>query len=262
MLRAFFCLLLVIPSLSYAKECTRLTVSSNPEYPPYLWQTNTQPIQLAGLLVSFSERISKVSGIDIDVVYAGPWLRTQYQIHDGNIDLIAVFYTEDRTSWLDYLHPELIKTDTAVWVNKSKKFDFKTWEDLKGYSGLTVLGHSLGQEFDDYATEHLTLNKVSSIHQALKMLEEKRVDYLVYARAPGEAYALQLGTQDVVTLPMPVSTELVYLALSKNSKCNTPRVREKLNAALRQAVDENWPEALTVEAQNEWKTRQEMLKNR
>lgn len=252
MLRVFFCLLLVIPAYSNALECNRLSVSSNSEYPPYLWKTDTQPAQLEGLLVSFMQRVSEASGLEIEVVYTGPWLRTQSQAQNGYLDLITGFHTEDRSEWLDYLYPELIKTETAVWVNKAKKIEFKELKDLIGYAGLTVLGHSLGQESDAYTKKKLTVTNVSSIQQAFKMLEEQRADYLVYARDPGQAYALQLKTKEVVTLPTPISSELIYLAFSKNSKCNTSAMQEKLSAILKQAKKEKWAEALLVESQRVW----------
>lgn len=252
MLKRVLCLLLLIPASAYANDCNRLTLSSNPEYPPYLWQTNTEPEALDGILVSFTERLNKVANLDVDVVYAGPWLRTQTQVHNGNIDLIAVFYTEDRAQWLDYLQPELIKTDTAIWVNKANVFEFQQLQDLKNRAGITVLGHSLGQQSDNYANENLTISKVSSIEQALLMLEEQRAEYLVYARDPGQAYATQLNTKDVITLPTAVSTEFIYLAFSKQSQCNTSAIREKLSAALLQAQQENWADEFLTLAQQQW----------
>lgn len=252
MIKKILYLLLIVPMLSFAGDCERLTVSSNPEYPPFLWQTNTQPVQLKGVLVSFMQRLSDVTGIKIDMVYAGPWLRVQSQVRTGSLDIIAVFHTEDRTHWLDYLHPEVIKTDTAIWVNKANIFEFKHLEDLKNRSGLAVMGHSLGQDSDDYIDKNLTISEVSSVQQGLKMLEEQRADYLMYARAPGQSYAQQLNTKDVVTLPTPVSSEQIYLAFSKQSKCNTSANREKLTAALEQAKRENWAIDLVVQAQGQW----------
>ncbi len=252
MLRKCLYLLLIIPAFTQAIECSRLTVSSNPEYPPYLWQTDTQPIQLEGLLVSFIKRFSEVSGLELEIVYAGPWLRTQSQVHNGNVDLITGFHTDDRAEWLDYLYPELIKTDTAVWVNKAKRIEFTELKDLKGYNGLTVLGHSLGQDADEYVEENLTISTLSSVQQALKMLEEQRADYLVYARDPGQAYAMQLNTKDVINLPTPISSELIFLAFSKQSKCNTSAIREKITTTLKQAKQENWSDELLIQAQHLW----------
>lgn len=252
MLKKILVLLLLTPAIASAIECTRLTASSNPEYPPYLWQTNTHPVQLDGLFPPFLERLSQVSGLEIEMVYAGPWLRAQTEVHSGNIDIIAVFHTEDRTEWLDYLQPELIKTDTAVWVNKANTFEFKQLSDLKNRAGLAVLGHSLGQKSDEYVDNNLTVSKVSSVQQALQMLEEQRAEYLVYARDPGQAYAAQLKTEDIITLPTPVSTELIFLAFSKKSKCNTSEIKEKLAAALQQAQQEHWAEELIGPALLKW----------
>ncbi len=252
MLKKILCLLLIIPAFSYANDCSRLTASSNTEYPPYLWHTNTQPVQLEGLLVAFMQRLGEVAGISIDTIYAGPWVRTQSQAHDGKLDLIAAFYTDGRAQWLDYLHPEVIQTQSAVWINKKNPFVFNQLSDLKNRTGLSVIGNSLGQEFDNYANENLVVTEVSSVHQALRMMEEQRADYLVYELEPGRAYSMQLNTNEVISLAKPVSSEVLFLAFSKQSKCNTELIKEKLSAALQQALQENWAEELINKAQLRW----------
>lgn len=257
MLKIIFYLMLFIPAFSNAADCNRLTVSSNPEYPPYLWHTNTQPIQLEGFLVSFMQRLSATSGVDIKVVYTGPWVRTQSQAYDGKLDLIAAFHTEGRSQWLDYLQPELIQTQSAVWVNKQKPFVFNQLQDLKRRAGLSVTGNSLGQEFDGYAKQNLTVAEVSSVEQGLRMLEEQRADYLVYELEPGKAYAIKLNTLNIIPLPVPISSELLFLAVSKQSKCNSESIKEKLSRALETAQQENWNEELIEQAQQLWQQRQE-----
>lgn len=257
MLKIILYLILFIPAFSNAANCDHLTVSSNPEYPPYLWHTNTQPILLEGFLVSFMQRLSATSGLDIEVVYTGPWVRTQSQAYDGKLDLIAAFHTESRAQWLDYLQPELIQTQSAVWVNKQNPFVFNQLQDLKQRTGLSVTGNSLGQEFDGYAKQHLTIVEVSSVEQGLRMLEEQRADYLVYELEPGKAYTTKLNTLDVIPLPVAISSELLFLALSKQSKCNTEAIKEKLSRALETAQQENWNEEFIEQAQQLWQQRQE-----
>lgn len=256
MLRRALILALFVPAFTFAVECDRLTASSNPEYPPYLWKVGTQPIELEGVLVSLMQRLSNAIGIEIDMVYAGPWLRTQDQANNGNLDIIAVFHTEDRAQWLDYLYPGIIKIETAIWVNKNNLFEFQQLYDLKNRAGLAVMGNSLGQESDLYVDNNLTLAEVSSVQQALQMLEEQRADYLVYTRDPGQAFAAQLDTTEVMALPKPISTELTFLAFSKKSKCNTHAVKEKLAAGLKLAQQENWVEELLIQAQQTWQQQQ------
>lgn len=256
MLKRIFYLLLIIPTFSYANDCSLLTASSNTEYPPYLWHTQTQPVQLEGLLVSFVQRLSEATGLEIETVYAGPWVRTQSQAHAGKLDLISVFYTDSRAQWLDYLYPEIIQTQSAVWINKQKSFVFNQLNDLIERAGLSVIGNSLGQEFDSYASKNLNVTEVSSVNQALRMLEEQRADYLVYELEPGRAYVTQLNTNEVIPLPTAVSSELLYLTISKQSKCNTDALKEKLSQALQQAQQENWTQELVEEAQIKWQQRQ------
>lgn len=244
--------LLFIPAVSFATECSQLTLSSNTEYPPYLWLTKTQPAKLEGSLVALVERLSHASGLDMQVVYMGPWARTQEQAYTGKLDLLGVFHTEPRTEWLDYLQPALLPTSVAIWVNKLRPFEFNQLADLTNLTGITVTSNSLGQEFDNYVKENLNISEVSSVQQGLLMIEEQRADYLVYERVPGHTYALQLNTKDVIPLETPVSRELLYLAVSKQSKCNTPAIKEKLTAALKQAEQEHWAEEFLAQAQIKW----------
>lgn len=232
MVRNLVFILLLAPAIAYATDCTRLTVSSNTEYPPYLWVSNTNAMQLEGSFVTLMQQLSQASGIELQVIYAGPWARTQAQAHSGKLDLLGAFHTHSRAEWLDYLYPALLPTSIAIWVNRHKTFDFNQLSDLAGRSGLTVTSNSLGQAFDAYAKTTLTISEVSSVEQGLLMLEEQRADYLVYERVPGQIYNSQLNTHDVIPLPTPVSSELIYLSMSKKSDCNTKKVKQKLSMAL------------------------------
>ena len=252
MVRKLLLIFLLAPIAAWATECSRLTVSSNTEYPPYLWLTKTQPVQLEGSFVTLMQKLSSASGIELEVVYLGPWARTQAQAHAGKLDLIGAFHTQARAAWLDYLEPALLPTNVAIWVNKQRPLEFNQLSDLSNYLGLTVTSNSLGQEFDQYAQENLNISEVSSVQQGLLMIEEQRADYLVYERVPGHIYALQLNTNEVVPLETPVSRELLYLAVSKQSKCNSAALKEKLSMALKQAEQERWAEELLAPAQIKW----------
>lgn len=257
MLKKILCLLLFVPALSYAADCQRLTFSSNTEYPPYLWPTQTESAPLEGFLVSFMQRLSTVTGIAMQPVYVGPWVRTQSQAHKGQLDLIAVFHTDKRATWLDYLQPELIQTPSSIWINKHNPIVFQQFSDLNALSGLSVTGNSLGQAFDRYAAKHLSITEISSIGQALRMLEEQRADYLVYELEPGKSFVSKLKTNEVVPLAKAVSSEAIFLALSKQSECNTDALQKKLSLALEQAQQEGWAEEMLVDAQLKWQSLQQ-----
>ena len=142
MVRKLLLILFLAPIAAWATECSHLTVSSNTEYPPYLWLSKTQPVELEGSFVTLMQQLSNVSGIELQVIYAGPWARTQAQAHAGSLDLLGAFNIQSRAEWLDFLYPAILPTHVAVWVNKRKTFEFNQLSDLKKRAGLTVTSNS------------------------------------------------------------------------------------------------------------------------
>lgn len=229
---------LCFPFLSYANDCRQLTASGNSEYPPYLWRVSPHSEQMAGAITLLMAYVAERTGIDIRLQYAGPWGRVQEEVAEGRVDLIAgAFYTKHRSYRMDYIRPAFQQTKTAIWVKKQQGFPFSSWGDLKDKAGVTVINNSFGQEFDDYAKRHLSIHEVVRLSQGLNMLQGRRVDYFLYEENPAKAYASELGVLDrIEALPHPVSSEELYLTISKNSPCNTPELRQKLSEALQQAA--------------------------
>lgn len=233
--------------------CRLFSASGNAEYPPYLWRSSQNPEVLTGAIAAFIHKVSKNLSIDIDLKYSGPWGRTQEEVAAGRIDFIAgAFFTEARSERMDYLRPAFQLTRTVVWVNNEKPFEYNRWEDLIGRQGVTVISNSFGQEFDDFAREHLTVHQVGSLEQGLKMLNGQRVDYVLYEEHPARAYAARNGYRNIHPLPKEISSEALYLTLSKKSACNSPELRSRLESVLVQAKEENWMQPLLQQAQYLW----------
>jgi len=109
---------------------------------------------------------------------------------------------------------------------------YRKWSDLVGKNGITVINNSFGEDFDRYAKESLKIVTVSSLEQALTMLNLSRADYLIYEEDPGLAYVAKLNMNDVKTLPTAVANENLYLTMSYKSPCNTPEMRGRISKAL------------------------------
>jgi len=248
--------LVMITSISASAEqdaCRFFTASGNAEYPPYLWRQPQNPEVLTGAIAAFLQKISKSLDVKIDLQYSGPWGRTQEEVAAGRIDFIAgAFYTDARSERMDYLRPSFQLTRTVVWVNNEKPFEYNRWEDLIGRQGVTVIHNSFGQEFDDFARENLTVHQVGSLEQGLKMLNGQRVDYVLYEENPARAYAARNGYRNIHPLAQEISSEPLYLTLSKKSACNTPAFRARLQQVLEQAEAENWMQTLLQQAQYLW----------
>jgi len=223
--------LLLLPQLSVAEAgCRQLTATGNPEYPPYLWRDPHNPQVLIGANADLLKHLGESLGLKVDVRYGGPWSRAQEEVRTGRIDLLAgYFLTQARLQEMDFISPPFLHTPSVVWVRQDATFAYRGWADLKGLTGGTLVSNSHGQKFDDYANANLTLEAVPSARQAFEKLLHKRNDYVIYEQYPGMALARTLGMdKQLKVLEPPVSSEGLYLALSHDSPCNQPALREQL----------------------------------
>ena len=171
----------------------------------------------------------------------------------GQLDAFAgAFLTQERLNYADYLQPPLLQTTSKVWCTKNVLLPSIT-RRFKGRTGVTVINNSFGQTFDDFAKTELKIQQVGSVQQALKMLESKRVDYFIYEEQPGLAYIDQFQTKNLVLLPYVISSEPLYLALSKRSPCNTEALKQQLSQALQQAAQNHWAEHSLEAARMLWR---------
>lgn len=225
--------------------CRQLVASGNPQYPPYLWRSADNEDRLVGASAEMLNWLSREIGVAIETRYVGPWGRVQEEMRAGRIDLIAgAFFTLARTEYMDYFYPAIRETRSVVLVRDGSRLDFRRWADLARLQGVTVIGNSLGEEFDRYAREHLNLAQVATLERALQMLQRSRVDYLVYEDAPAAAYQARLNIDGIKPLLPAIATEPLYLTLSHRSACNTPEMRGRLSRAMyalaRQGLMNGW----------------------
>lgn len=248
------CWCLAMQSLAQPNSaCSSLTAAGNREYPPYLWSTPNAPMQ--GAVALFLQRVSEAIELPIILQDRGPWGRTQEEVFSGRVDMFAgAFFTPARAQRVDYLYPAMVPTRTSVWVRNDSDLAFESLSDLKRLRGVTVINNSFGQEIDDYIRHHLTMHKVTGIEQGFHMLHEGRVDYLIYEEAPGAAYAHQLGYDSLRSFSQSISSEPLYLALSKQSPCNNNALRQRVEAVLVQAEQENWMRDIMEQASQQWRS--------
>ncbi|AVH38472.1 amino acid ABC transporter substrate-binding protein [Pseudomonas monteilii] len=246
---------LLLPLAAVAEEpCRRLTATGNPEYPPYLWRDPQNPQQLIGANADLLKYLGKQLGLEIEVIYGGPWPRAQEEVRTGRIDLMAgYFMTQARQQQMDFITPPFLHTPSVVWVRQDHAFAYHQWADLKGRKGGTLVNNSHGQQFDDFARANLILEAVPSARQAFEKLMHKRSDYVVYEQYPGMALARTLGIASTVqVLEPPISSEGLYLALSHDSSCNRPHLREALAREMEKIVAGALPQQLLQQNLERW----------
>ena len=242
--RVIFITLTSLSSISTANasECKELSATGNSEYPPYLWRENNNNRELQGAIDFIISEIGTRLNLTINLKHVGAWSRAQEEVKSGNIDMIAgAFYSTPRSQWMAYIDPPFVSTKSVVWQNKDKKFNYSDKQDLVGKLGATVIHNSFGQEFDEFLSDKLNIDSVASLEQALMMLSFKRVDYVLYEKNPGIAYATQLGLADnIEPLSPPVSSEGLYLTISHKSKCNTRALRDALAKVIQEMTDDGY----------------------
>ncbi|MEZ0198454.1 substrate-binding periplasmic protein, partial [Pseudomonas qingdaonensis] len=152
-----------------------------------------------------------------------------------------------------FIAPPFLRTPSVIWVRQDNAFAYQQWADLKGRKGGTLVNNSHGQQFDEYAQANLTLEAVPSARQAFEKLMHKRSDYVVYEQYPGMALARTLGIAATVqVLQPPVSSEGLYLAISRESPCNRPPLREALAREMAKIVGGALPEQWLKQNLERW----------
>ncbi len=218
-------------SVSSAKDT--LTVASALPAKPYAWIEGNTP------------ESNNMIGVGMDILHAFfdfreielqpeiyPWARSLQYARSGGIDaLLTVFYTKERTKFMEF--PEhYLDIDVCVIVPKGKTFKFKKWDDLIGKRGIAIRGDSQGNEFDHFDRTKLNMFRVTDTKQAYAMLVHKdRMDYLIYVREAALIDAAKLGYSDKIEiLPVPVTSQKLYIAFSKKSKYAryVPALSEKI----------------------------------
>lgn len=254
------CLVLALMAMGVqaADDCRHLKATGNPEYPPYLWRDPQNPEQLIGANADLLKHLAEELGLVVDVVYAGPWSRAQEEVRTGRIDMLAgYFLTRARQQVMDFIKPAFLNTPSVVWVRQGDGFAYSGWADLKGRSGGTLVNNSYGQQFDDYARANLKLEAVPSAAQAFQKLLLKRNDYVIYERYPGMALAETQGMEKrLEVLDPPVSSEGLYLALSRNAPCNQPALRKQMAEKMQEIVASPLPEQWLAQNLALWKQQQ------
>jgi polar amino acid transport system substrate-binding protein len=251
--------LLLMPQAALsADDCGRLTATGNAEYPPYLWRDPNKPERLIGANADLVKYVAAQLGLEVEFVYGGPWSRAQEEVRTGRIDMMAgYFLTMVRKQTVDFVTPAFLFTPSVVWVRRDESFPYHQWADLVGRNGGTLVNTSNGEAFDEYAKAHLSLEAVPTANQAFQKLILKRNDYVIFEQFPGMALARKLGVENSVqALDPPISSEGLYLALSRNSKCNQLSLRERLNAEMQRVVSGPLPQQLVDSNLELWNKQQ------
>lgn len=242
-------LLLCIGIRAQADECgpcETILVSGNAEYPPLTWQDKQNSQKITGFAVELLEMAFADLGIQVRGVYVGPWKRAQTAVRMGQIDVLGGAYiTEERQTYMDYIHPPFVMDPTVIFVRKGEMFKFEKWEDLIGLVGGAPIGNSFGEAFDRFEQQHLKIERVTKLSQAFRKLINGRSDYVVYGLYPGlaELELIRHGHK-IDYLPKSVISEGLYFTFSKKSPCNCKHIKDHLAQKIKGYSEQGLPQNL------------------
>lgn len=204
-----------------------LTVSAPPSAMPYAW---TEGEHIVGASVDLIKIIFADFGITVKT-QPFPWKRSLSFIEEGKIDaVLIIFYSEERSKYMDFTIP-YSEMATSVIVAKGSALKFKEWDDLIGLQGVCILGYSLGEDFDKFAEEKLSLISLPEMEKFLNVIAGSRADYGVFPKDSALIEARKLKYLDKIEiLPVPVSAQNLHIAFSKKSKFKKylPEINNKI----------------------------------
>lgn len=155
----------------------------------------------------------------------------------GRVDLIiGVSGTPKKDVRLDYLTPAYVQKTYRIWRRSAEQLALTRWPELAGLRGVGDLQAEPLSEFAQQAEQlHWPVHTVDSLDSAVKQVLEGDADYLLAEQQHVQQY---LTEHDLVQrfefIEPAVETKQLFLAIAKDSACNTTELRSTLKKALAQ----------------------------
>ena len=193
-----------------------MILTGHPAYPPVAWAAGST-LEGGGIVVV--RRLARDHHVGLKVVNEGTWENAQTAVAHGTADaIVGIYETQQRKSFLNYVHPALAPDPSAVLIRPGEKFVYKNWNSLIGKRGVAGAGESYGPKFDAFAASKLTIVRVATLQDVYQTVIDKKADYglsgyyAALTSAPNGKIAF--ATKDFVT-------EGLYLAFGKQTPCGS-----------------------------------------
>lgn len=223
-------------------------ISGNPYAPPVVWEEQRN---LSGVAPELVKEIFSDLHIGFSTRVISDWQKVQDKARAGEIDLIVSAYKNDtRAEYLNFSVPYLPQP-TVIVVEKGKEFKFSSWDSLKGKKGVTGIGESYGQEFDDFIKNNLDVDYYQ-LERSFNQLNLGKADYLIIDLYTALIYARLLNGEDQITiLDPPVTIQDFHLAVQKDSALNGRL--EEINSKLEEKLKNGEIAELFMKQFDRWK---------
>ena len=186
----------------------------------------------AGILTS----LAKITQLTINLHSAhGP--KALAEVRSGRADLIiGVAAQPEKDKRLDYLEPAFQKKTYHLWMRTGELVSLKQWPELSGLRGVRVVSSPPLIDFDlQVQLLNWPMRSVDTLQLAINKVLEGRADYVLAEQQVMQQY---LDRNDLVQrfefIDPPVEIQEQFVAISKDSACNAPALRNSLSKALTQ----------------------------
>lgn len=205
-------------SVAQAGPCKRMVVSADPAYPPLHWYDGQK---FNGASVEIARRVLDDLRIPFEFRYVGPFARLMMAAEKGEIDMIATLkVTPERENFLLFPAVPAYSNPVAVFVQRSRAFDYRSRDDLAGRRGGITRGNKFGDGFDEFIQSRLSVEEANTPEANFRKLASGRIDYLVTGYYTGMAHLIKYGEEGEFTALKPfVANTANFLALTRRGAC-------------------------------------------
>ncbi|MBV8659814.1 MAG: transporter substrate-binding domain-containing protein [Burkholderiales bacterium] len=210
--------MLIATAMVRAGECRSVTVTADPEYPPFAWYDGARFHGASlDIVTSALHRI----GLPYQVRYVGPFPRVLREAQAGTVDIVSELKrTPERDAYLRFTDTTLFRNPSSVFVRRTSAIKYTKWEDLKPLRGGMTNGTRFGGGFDEYLAANLHAEVAFGIRDNFAKLDAGRIDYFVSPYFPAMSYLESVGeTAAFVPLQPYVATVDNFVGWSKRSPC-------------------------------------------
>ncbi len=232
MVRAFICLLLLLPALhaqTLAAENTdnskhMIVVGGNSAHPPYEFiDRDGKP---AGFIVELTKAIAETMDVEVTFKLEKSWSTIFRDVETGRIDVIeGLPFSEERAHILDLSSPH-----SAISHSIFARTDASPVSSLDDLRGKKVVLVSLDgkHDYSRAAWSQIQIVTVSSIAEAVKMLASAKHDYAVLETLQATYLITDLKITNVELVAKNIDTSKYCFAFRKGNLATLEKFNEGL----------------------------------
>ena len=222
------------PVYAAQQMCSTLMAVVHPNAQPFDWQDAHTGVR-QGLSIDLLAALAEKTQLDIQRVTAKDASKALREVRSGRVDLIIGVHSEPhKDSRLDYLAPAYAQQDYRIWLRAGEQASLQQWPQLSGLRGVRGLDLKVLADFDAQAQRfNWPLRSVQDTKTATQMVLQGRADYFIAEQHQHQLYVQEANLADLFeVIELPVTTQKLFVALSKDSACNDLAMRNKLSKAL------------------------------